>query len=102
VDDRAGAEGGAEGGHLAVDENVDVLPDDRPGVAEPKAHPRPAVVQSVEELAHAAPLDLDVPGRPRKQAHQRRRQVDEDHPYLHGETLTTETQRTRRTGEREA
>jgi hypothetical protein len=79
VDPRAGRKRGVEPGSLAIDVHVHVPAQHRPRLAEAVAHPRPALVQPVDGVAHGGGLDVEAPGQVGEDGRQRDREVDVGH-----------------------
>jgi hypothetical protein len=79
VDARVGSQVGVEPGPLAVDVDVHVPAQRRPGLAQPVAKPRPALVEAVERLAHRRRLDVEATGQVGVHGGQRDGQVEVGH-----------------------
>ena len=67
VDDRMISDHAGQRGRLSVDEDIDVLAEDRARIAQSIAHPRPARVEPLEKLADRPSLDLDAQVRSREE-----------------------------------
>src|SRR5207253_2140602 len=59
VDPRARVQGGVETRALAIDVDVDVRAQLRPGLAEPVAEPGPTLVEALDRLLHGRRVDLE-------------------------------------------
>ena len=90
VDARVGLERRLQPGPLAVDVDVDVRTQPRPGLAEPVAHAGPLLVEPCDRVVHARRLHVEPARQVDEQRRQRRRQVHVGHRYPITATSTEE------------
>jgi len=79
VDARVGPERRVEPGPFPVDEDVHVPAQGRPGLAQPVAEPRPALVEAIDRLVHGRGIDVQPPGQVGEHRRQGDRQVEVGH-----------------------
>ena len=77
-------------GALTIDEDVDVVAEHRPWLAQPVAEPGPPLVEARDCLVHARRIDIQAPRQAMEQWRQRGGQVKVGHGYARTATSTEE------------